>query len=36
MLENWCWEPKVLKRISSHYETNEPLPDDIIEKIVRR
>lgn len=36
MLENWCWEPDVLKKISSHYETQKPLPDDLIEKLVKR
>ncbi|KAF8895394.1 hypothetical protein BD779DRAFT_1660241 [Infundibulicybe gibba] len=25
MLENWCWEPKVLEKMSSHYETKQPL-----------
>jgi len=35
MLENWCWEPKVLKKMSSHYKTQEPLPDDLIAKIVK-
>lgn len=36
MLENWCWEPKVLERMSSHFETKKPLPADLIEKIVKR
>ena len=36
MLENWGWEPKVLKKISSHYETQEPLPDDLIQKLIKR
>lgn len=36
MLENWGWEPKVLKKISSHYETQEPLPDDLIDKLIKR
>jgi len=34
MLENWVWEPKVLKEISSHYETQEPLPDDLIKELI--
>jgi len=34
MLENWCWQKEVLKRLSSHYETKEPLPDSIIEAII--
>ena len=36
MLENWCWEPKVLEKMSSHYKTQEPLPADLIEKIIKR
>ena len=36
MLENWCWEPTVLKRLSSHYLTKEPLDDELIERIVKR
>jgi len=35
MLENWGWEPKVLKKISSHYKTQEPLPDDLIQRLVK-
>lgn len=35
MLENWCWEPAVLKRITSHYETQSPLSGDLIEKLVK-
>ncbi|KAG6380299.1 hypothetical protein JVT61DRAFT_8408 [Boletus reticuloceps] len=35
MLENWCWEPEVLKKMSSHYKTQDPLPDDLIAKIVK-
>ncbi|GLB38470.1 putative peptidase family M3 [Lyophyllum shimeji] len=35
MLENWCWEPKVLEQMSSHYERKEPLTPELIEKIVQ-
>ncbi|KAJ7505372.1 metallopeptidase MepB [Mycena galericulata] len=35
MLENWCWEPQVLQKISSHYETKQPLPEELIEKLVK-
>jgi len=34
MLENWCWDKDLLKRISSHYKTNEPLPSDLIDKMI--
>lgn len=36
MLENWCWEPRVLEKMSSHYETKKPLAPELIEKIVKR
>ena len=36
MLENWVWEPEVLHKISSHYNTQEPLPNDLIEKLIQR
>ncbi|KAF8169249.1 hypothetical protein BJ912DRAFT_1025654 [Pholiota molesta] len=35
MLENWCWEPKVLEQMSSHYETQQPLSPELIEKIIK-
>jgi len=34
MLENWAYDESVLKKISSHYLTNQPLPDEIIKKII--
>jgi thimet oligopeptidase len=34
MLENWMWQPEVLKQISSKVGTGEPLPDDMIAKMV--
>ncbi|KAL0947842.1 hypothetical protein HGRIS_013904 [Hohenbuehelia grisea] len=35
MLENWCWEPKIIQKISSHYKTKEPLPAELIDKVVK-
>ncbi|KAK6331058.1 hypothetical protein TWF718_003248 [Orbilia javanica] len=35
MLENWCWEPEQLKELSSHYETGESLPDDLISALIK-
>jgi len=32
-MENWCYEPAILRRISRHVETEESLPDALIEKI---
>lgn len=31
-----CWEPEVLKKMSRHYKTQEPLSDDLIAKIIKR
>jgi len=33
-LENWCWQPEVLKSFSSHYQTGEALPDELIDKLL--
>jgi len=33
-LENWCWEKSVIPLISSHYETGESLPEDLLDKML--
>ena len=33
-LENWAWQPSVLKTLSSHIETGEALSDDLIQKML--
>lgn len=33
-LENWCWEKPVLAFLSRHYETGEPLPEEVIDKLI--
>ncbi|KEA62465.1 Oligopeptidase A [Marinobacterium lacunae] len=33
-LENWCWEPEALALISGHYETGEPLPQEMLDKML--
>lgn len=33
-LENWCWEQDALSFISGHYETGEPLPKDMLDKML--
>lgn len=33
-LENWCWNPESLAMIASHHETGEPLPEDLLQKLL--
>jgi oligopeptidase A len=33
-LENWCWHKESLGLIAAHHETGEPLPDDLLEKLL--
>lgn len=35
LLEEWMWDPEILKLVSSHYITKEPLPDALIENMVK-
>ncbi len=34
IMENWAMEKEFLKTIGIHYKTGEPIPDDLIEKII--
>lgn len=33
-MENWCWEPDALAFISGHFETGEPLPKALLDKML--
>src|SRR5690554_1109035 len=33
-LENWCWQEEVIGMISCHYETAEPLPKKLLDKML--
>ncbi|KZX01127.1 oligopeptidase A [Pseudoalteromonas luteoviolacea] len=33
-LENWCYEVEALNFISGHYETGEPLPKELLDKLL--
>lgn len=33
-LENWCWEKDAIPLMSGHYESGEPLPDAMLEKML--
>lgn len=35
MMENWVWSPTVLKTFARHYKTNQPIPDKMIEGMLR-
>ncbi len=34
-MENWCWQPEALAFISGHYKTGEPLPGELLDKMLR-
>jgi thimet oligopeptidase len=33
MLEEWLWQPAVLRRITRHVETGAPIPDDLVDRM---
>lgn len=33
-MENFCWQPEVLGFISKHYETGEPLPQELLDNML--
>ncbi len=34
MLENWAWQKESLMMFARHYETGEPLPEDLLQKML--
>lgn len=34
-MENWCWEKQALAMFSAHHQTDQPLPDDLLEKMLK-
>jgi Zn-dependent oligopeptidase len=34
IMEHWMWQPEVLGRFARHHETGEPIPADLVERLV--
>src|SRR5260370_18424659 len=35
LLQNWCWERDALDLFARHYQTGEPIPEDLFQKMLR-
>ena len=33
-VENWCWQPEVLARLSKHHESGDALPKELLETMI--
>ncbi|MGH8874713.1 MAG: M3 family metallopeptidase [Acidimicrobiia bacterium] len=34
IMEHWCWRPEVLARFARHHETDEPIPEELVGRLV--
>ncbi|KAG9343370.1 hypothetical protein JZ751_014351 [Albula glossodonta] len=35
MLENWVWEKEPLQRMSRHFRTSRPIPEELLDRLIR-
>ncbi len=35
IMEHWVWQPTVLARFARHHQTGEPIPDELVAKLVK-
>ncbi|XP_057697408.1 thimet oligopeptidase [Corythoichthys intestinalis] len=35
MLENWVWEKEPLRRMSRHYQSGQPIPEHLLDKLIK-
>lgn len=33
-MENWCWQPEVVRRLSCHVDNGDPLPDELLTRLL--
>lgn len=34
IMEHWMWQPEVLQRFARHHETGDPIPDNLVQRLV--
>jgi Zn-dependent oligopeptidase len=34
IMEHWCWTPEVLRRFARHHRTGDPIPTEMVERLV--
>ena len=34
IMEHWTWKPDVLQRFAQHHETGDPIPEDLVDRLV--
>ncbi|MFI3244685.1 MAG: M3 family metallopeptidase, partial [Akkermansia sp.] len=34
LLENWAWEPSIIKKFAKHYQTGAEIPDELLAKLI--